>query len=80
MKTKERQADIQRSILVSLSGLINEKTCIPYGFVVGICTDTGTDSFYFKQVIGEIPDVVLCIFFINKTQFIPNRGFLEQAY
>ncbi len=28
----------------------------------------------------EIQHVVLCSFFINKTQFIANREFLEQAY
>ena len=52
MKTKERQADNQSGILISFPGLINEKTRITYGFIVRICVDTGTDSFYFKQVIG----------------------------
>ena len=52
MKTKEGQTDIQSRILVSFSGLINEKTRIAYGFIVRICVDTWTDSFYFKQVIS----------------------------
>ena len=50
-KTKERQADIQWSILVWLSALIDEEPGVTYGFIVGICTDAGTDSFYFKQII-----------------------------
>ena len=72
MKTKERQADIQCGILVSLSGLVDEKTRITYGFIVGICVETGTDSFYFKQVIGfkDVGNIFFDCFF---TQFSDDK-------
>lgn len=52
MKTQERQADIQCSLLVGLPALIDKKTYVTYGIIVGISADAGTDPFYFKQVIG----------------------------
>lgn len=67
MKTKERQTDIQRSILVPFSGLMNEKPRIANGFIVRICIDIGTDFFYFKQVVTfkDVSNVFRNDFFIQ---------------